>query len=513
MVIRFLVDLYQIKTDSIINQRTKKMKYLFSATILFVLIQNSFSQSNKNIDGYWLQEGYGAYLEVSDSVYKMYDITKMSCQTSSSMSLNNWTGSLNTLLDLYNIEKLTSESLILKYGITSYKFNRLKEPLKHCETPISFSEDPELNFDIFWYTFKENYAYSSLRGVNWDDIYKNYSPRVSKNTSREELYSYFREILDSINDGHISLRVPNELRNSYDKKSIKKTVLKENKQEEFEYNYPTAREKSMKNILDLYPNVAFKSYHKDLIIWGKLNERVGYIQMNSINGFSPDVSISDSLKASVYWEKHWEKIFKDIEDGKTLGAYLRGELKGANAVMDTIMTEFYNLSSIIIDLRFNPGGTDQVALDILSHFTNKKIKIFTKKIWTGASSTFESEVFIKPSLKSYEGKVILLTGPQTGSSAETLIMGSFELPNMIRVGSNTMGIFSDVLQKKLPNGWRFGLSNEIYETEDGENYEYQGIPPNFLIPYPREWRPFYKAIIELKDFDPAIEKAISLTSK
>jgi len=489
------------------------MKKNIILIILVLLTQKYFSQSNKDIDGYWIQEGYGIYLEISDLVYKMYDITKISCQPSSSMTLNGWSGPLNTLLDLYNIEKLSSESMILKYGITSYKFNRLKEPLKRCENPITSSNQPKLNFEIFWHTFKENYAYSSLRGVNWDSIYKDYSPRVSKSTSNEELYSYFREILDSINDGHISLRVPEELRNSYQKKKIKKSRLEDIAPEEFEYDYPTAREKSLQNVLKLYLKAKFKTYHKDLMIWGKLNKEVGYIQINGMNGFSQDIHISDSLGSSEYWQKHWTRVFKDIEEGKTLGQYLRGEINGANVVMDSIMQELSNSSGIIIDLRFNPGGTDQVALDILSHFTNKETKIFTKKVWTGTNSAFESEVFVKPSPKNYEGKVILLTSPQTGSSAETMILGSLELPNMVKVGSNTMGIFSDVLQKKLPNGWRFGLSNEIYETPNKENYEYTGIPPNYLIKYSKDWRDFYKSIFELEHTDPAIEMAISLTDK
>jgi len=35
-----------------------------------------------------------------------------------------------------------------------------------------------------------------------------------------------------------------------------------------------------------------------------------------------------------------------------------------------------------------------------------------------------------------------------------------------------------VLERQLPNGWTFGLSNEVYRAADGTIYEGVGIPPD-----------------------------------
>lgn len=40
-----------------------------------------------------------------------------------------------------------------------------------------------------------------------------------------------------------------------------------------------------------------------------------------------------------------------------------------------------------------------------------------------------------------------------------------------------MGVFSDTLYRRLPNGWEFTLSNEIYRAPDGALFEGVGIPP------------------------------------
>lgn len=496
------------------------MKYVLIPMILFSILNCSTPKKNDSINGYWMQEGYGVYLEISDSIYKMYDVTEMSCQPSASGSINNWSDSLSTLLDLYNISSVNSQSMVLEYGITSYKFNKLSAPLKRCDSPIIESADPKLNFDVFWHTFKENYAYSKIRKVDWDMLYEENIPLITKETSQVELFGYIAEILDAIKDEHISLRVPDSISNAYlairvppEQQENPSENLHKGNTPEKNVTYKDPRSKAMKRVMELFPETKFKSYHKDLIRWGKLNNSIGYIQINGFNGFSKEVVINDTLDHDDYWEKHWQLVFKAVEDGKTLGQYLRDEVSGMKRIKESILSEFSKSSGLIIDLRFNPGGTDKVALDFLSSFTKGEKKAFTKRVWNKGESSFESSVFIPESPRDYDGQVVVLTSPQTGSSAETFVLASQQLPNFTLVGSNTMGIFSDVLQKRLPNGWNYGLSNEIYQTDSGENYEYTGIPPHHKIEYSRNWDHFHKSIIELTDSDPAIDLSLAILGK
>jgi C-terminal processing protease CtpA/Prc len=44
-------------------------------------------------------------------------------------------------------------------------------------------------------------------------------------------------------------------------------------------------------------------------------------------------------------------------------------------------------------------------------------------------------------------------------------------------------VFSDVLNRSLPNGWRFHLPNEIYYTRDGKSFDALGIPPDVEVPF------------------------------
>lgn len=70
-------------------------------------------------------------------------------------------------------------------------------------------------------------------------------------------------------------------------------------------------------------------------------------------------------------------------------------------------------------------------------------------------------------------KVQLISGKQGTWFHDTTI---------VRIGENTQGVFSDVLGRQLPNGWRFGLPNEIYRTADGTIFDLAGIPPDIEVP-------------------------------
>jgi C-terminal processing protease CtpA/Prc len=55
-------------------------------------------------------------------------------------------------------------------------------------------------------------------------------------------------------------------------------------------------------------------------------------------------------------------------------------------------------------------------------------------------------------------------------------------PHVTRIGESTQGVFSDVLARHLPNGWRFGLPNEVYRTPEGTAFDGSGIPPDIPVP-------------------------------
>lgn len=108
-----------------------------------------------------------------------------------------------------------------------------------------------------------------------------------------------------------------------------------------------------------------------------------------------------------------------------------------------------------------------------------------------------------------------MTTRASASATEICVLASLSLKNITRIGGNTEGITSDMLDKTLPNGWEFSLSNEIYLDNKGKSYEHTGIAPDIVV-YESDTRveqfQTIKTGLENKK-DLAIEKAIELINE
>src|SRR5215471_16162839 len=167
------------------------------------------------------------------------------------------------------------------------------------------------------------------------------------------------------------------------------------------------------------------------------------------------------------------------------------------------------MKALVIDVRFNSGGFDPWGIDIASRLATTEYLAYTKYAradpidhnkWTEGDPSV-----VRPSPRpSFHGPVVELTGPLTISGGETFtqaLMG--RVPHVTRIGENTQGVFSDVLVRKLPNGWFFGLPNEVYRTPEGTAFDGSGIPPDITIPIFAD-----EDVIAARD--PAVAKAMEI---
>lgn len=71
---------------------------------------------------------------------------------------------------------------------------------------------------------------------------------------------------------------------------------------------------------------------------------------------------------------------------------------------------------------------------------------------------------VQPSSRpGLHGPVVELIGPLTIIAGETFTQALMvRTPHVTRIGENTQGVFSDVLDRRLPNRGTFSLPNEVY---------------------------------------------------
>ena len=117
--------------------------------------------------------------------------------------------------------------------------------------------------------------------------------------------------------------------------------------------------------------------------------------------------------------------------------------------------------------------------------------------------------FLKPATDArpngtFTGPICLLTHGASYSAADAFAMVMTELPHVTIIGEPTNGIFSNMLEKKLPNGWKYTLSFQVYYAADKKCYEGKGIPVDIEVLNKRE-------DLE-KGEDPLIMKSIEVLS-
>jgi len=475
------------------------MKSLKILLILLFTISISAQNNSNSFKGIWQQEGYGRIIQIKNKKITMFDICKSSCN-------KNMIVPTRMALKEFRIKKINDTTLMAD-GFTKYYFYKKDKLPALCTIKVKDNKDPLYNFETLWNTFNENYVYFKERNIDWNALKIKYKSQINQNTTDFELYILLRKMIKEFDDGHSFIIPPKKLMKKYlkyksDNRKIRKKKILDSLGQD--YKLPSIHVDSLRLIAFKNYVINVKTYNYGVLNYGLINKDIALLQINGMEGYANYNIPSNISKEKA--EKIYEKKASKSED------YTKDNANGTIYIMDKITEYIKNTKVCIIDLRFNGGGYDEVQIEILKRFATKETLIINKKARNKNGFTPKQSIYLKPNKNTYKGKVYILTSYQTASAAEDFVLGALSaIPNAIRIGSNTTGIFSDILDKKLPNGWEYGLSNEIYESSKGESYEVIGIEPHYKIKYPKKGYWFYKEFYDNKtDKDAAIEKVFEL---
>jgi carboxyl-terminal processing protease len=297
--------------------------------------------------------------------------------------------------------------------------------------------DPEKNFEALWKTFNDRYPFFELRGVDWYTQYDAYRPIVTAKTSDDELFCLLCRMLEPLNDGHVSLRVP---------------AGRQRKSRRFS---PEKRPRFWQTFAKPQIEALFETTGRTLVA----------------NGFGPPAE-------TAAWTLRYCR-------SRSFG-YLRIlELEGVDrralaAALDTIALDFKEFKGVIIDIRDCPGGDDCTAIAIVNRLCDRRRVAFHRrtKIGPGVGDLTPVKTWhIEPQGPAqFTGPIVLLTCDSVFSGGEVFALAVKQLPYVTIIGDHTNGTFSYELEKRLPNGWRYSLSYQIYSSADDVCYESKGVP-------------------------------------
>ena len=165
----------------------------------------------------------------------------------------------------------------------------------------------------------------------------------------------------------------------------------------------------------------------------------------------------------------------------------RAAHRGAGAVPDGGL----RLASAVAVSR-NGGGDDSFARRIARRFAAAPTLPYSKRPGDAVGAESQ-EIMLQPSGRpAFTGPVYLITSHRTASAAEVFVMSMRALPNVVHLGGTTEGSLSDILSRRLPNGWVINLSNEVYLDPEGILWEGRGVPPEVPLAISGSHRPTRK---------------------
>ena len=424
------------------------------------------------LDGSWSSEGYGLYFDVSGRTLKAFEVTAISCLPSFTAQRSAAENSADVVFNVvgrpttyvFRSGGSPDRRLLHMNGAASdIVIRRRRGAPAACSTPTP--DTAMANFDVFARTWAEQYGFFDVKKADWPAVVAAHRPAVTDRTTPTELFQTLREMIEPFEDAHTSISANNIDRVFSGSRRSANWLDRADRPRAFEI------------VEQKYLRMPLRSWCNGQLQYGRLDGGVAYLRIRSFSGYGPQPGFESGLTAL---EEALDSIFADASSWKGL----------------------------VIDVRINGGGSDPYGLAIASRLTNAEYVAYAKQarsdpqnasLWTDPQPSV-----VRPTTRpSFRGPVVELTGILSVSAAETFTQALLKrTPRIVRIGENTQGVFSDVLGRVLPNGWRFGLPNERFVT-DGKSYDGAGIPPDLVVPV------FPKSDLDAGR-DGAVEKALEL---
>lgn len=446
--------------------------------------------------GIWLAPSYGKGIDIKNNELTLFDYTQDFCfvdEEFDDLDADDLAHAFNLSNDELQLEQKEGYGAgdIYAPGAIFSKEESMPAPCALGFMPQlgddNFTLNVEQDLAYFYQTFKEFSVSIELQQVDWEDLYTAAQQKLAAEPTEAVLLDVLVDMIRPLKDGHtglgddLEITFPNKpyftnlLFNEF-LETNELTHIENASQEQAAIAYIREQYNLMNEIIFDYADsdTGIKIDDSDNLIWFEV-DGIGYLQIAGMDGYADD---DDSAE----------------------------QLANLDSALDQALTDLQYTQGLIIDIRRNMGGNDFVSLAIASRFIDQQLFAYQKQARLGYSRTAIREVHISPRGNiQYLNPIALLTSATTSSAAEVFTMTMKNLPQVTLMGEATQGEFSDVLEKTLPSGLNFGLSNEYYLTTTGDWLEGQGVPVDIELPT------FSKAE-RLAEVDLILEAAFNLLS-
>ena len=288
---------------------------------------------------------------------------------------------------------------------------------------------PEKSFSLFYEDIRNTYPFFEVDGVDWEALGRQYRPQVTAGTTEAELFDIMSAMLTPLLDGHASLN-----------DNAGNVWVNENNFVPFEPSF------SLGNLLLRYSQDTTDYLNRKFFAF-QPREGILYIYIPSfleegVSGMADDA----------------------IRQAERTGTGLKG---------------------LILDVRNNGGGFLKEGEQLAGLFTDMPFEYADEKYKNGpAPNDFAGaeRLTIQPYRSlNFTKPARLLTNRFSASTSERLRLAVEQLPDFRVIGDTTFGATSPIIERGLPNGFKYVLVSSVTLGLNGQLYERIGIPPQIRV--------------------------------
>ncbi len=296
---------------------------------------------------------------------------------------------------------------------------------RKSETPVGPENGSYADqFDSLWTHFDREYCYFDYKNVDWKQSYDLFRPRVDTLSSNENFLVLCASMLEPLRDVHVYFSGPG---NSY---------------------VPTYRRIYTPN----WSTTLYAAYHQKYRS-RQLDPGLGYAVIDSVVCIGITTWTSEGVSISDF---------------------------------DSILDSCRDMLGIVLDVRPNGGGNQNLALQVAGRFTTvpRAGSYYSVRSGPGHSDfTPPAPIWNQPRGWTWTKPVAVLTGPSCFSSNEGFISAMRAIPGVILIGDTTGGGSGNPRFYSLWAGWQYSVPQWVEYTADSAIIEWKGIAPDIEVPF------------------------------
>jgi C-terminal processing protease CtpA/Prc len=410
--------------------------------------------------------------------------------------------------------------------------------------------DKVFGLSKFWQEVNYNFVYlDKISRSSWDSAYKALIPQVQATQNDYAYYRLLEKFCALLKDGHTEIAMPsiegvNYMNNIFGdyllvlKRVDNKVIIKRTWEKDIK-KFPLGSE-----IIEVN-GLPTEQYIRDSVA-PYISASTDYVRLEIASGMLlrgfPGSTFSIKIKKPNGEQANYSLTHATANDSifsPPPGAYLDERKRDlleykafdngiayvalnsfSNAKIDTLFENLLpsldNAKGIIIDLRYNGGGDDGIAFNILKHFIKDTVLLGSSstvrrfnpylqavgryvKVADTAGHPDKRDAWllyngyavydepgtpqwkIENSIKKIAAPVVLLTGSYTESAAEDFLIAANNQKHIIKIGEPTNGSTGQPYRFGLPGGGsaRICIKKDTYP--DGREFVGYGIQPDIKV--------------------------------